>query len=166
MKNTLVLFIVITLSACSSGIYKPLNIDKLYSSKLNGTWGCYITQPVQGVSGGQASIRTIYSYYENGKLNTSGSVTIETPEQNSLIGYYQSTSGTWNIKDRKLNQTMENIEIGNINSTSKHKTLASNSRLEQKISESSTILNLNNSEVLLKNDSDGLQFSCSKLHTS
>jgi hypothetical protein len=87
VKNTLAIFIAITLSACSSGIYKPLNIDRLYSSKLIGTWGCYITQPVQGVSGGQVSIRAIYSYNDNGKLITSGSVTIETPDQNSLVGY-------------------------------------------------------------------------------
>lgn len=164
MKNAVTLFIVITLSACHSGNSKPLNVDTLYSARLNGTWGCFITQPVEGVNGGEVSFKTIYSYIDNGKFHSSGSITLDIPKQKPILGYYLSGTGTWSIKDKKLHQTMQNIEIVNMNNPSMDKKSPSQSIFPNKIAESASILYLNNSKVSLKNDSDGLKFSCSKLH--
>lgn len=150
--------IITTGCSTSSTVSNYSRMDQLY-----GTWNCKLSMEEEGV---KVAMDYDVSYVRNGKSNGFGTIIFKAPELPEME-YSIAASSNWEYKSGYLIETTTEIKLVNISHPEFDEVFNLESMFPQNISESSEILVLNNSELKLKSESDGMVYSCDKvLHKS
>ncbi|MGO2339942.1 MAG: hypothetical protein ACTH5M_05005 [Psychrobacter sp.] len=154
------LFVPYSSSIAQSNKVNDLSsIDQMYSSKLVGTWNCEFRDISED---GTIIIEGESSYFSNGRSNDFGTISIEYSKENITLEYYYSGTGTWEIKNKKLFEITEDMKIKNISHPYMDESFNLTDIFPQNMTDSSTIISLSKSSVVLKDDTDGEVYTCSK----
>ena len=133
--------------------------DEKYTQLISGAWSCLIEQGMDGVS---VTIDTEDSYVDNGRFNSFGSLQLSIESEGISIDYNLAGTGSWNVKNGKLYQTIEDIKIVNLTAPEFDSVFNLEEMFPKNISESSTITSIDNKHITVKSDIDGTELTCSK----
>ena len=147
-------FLIASSSVCASNMETEIEQSKM----LYGTWNCKVEVEKDD---DQISFDIDTTYIRNGKSNSFGSMKLNLPELPELK-YSYADSGSWEIKDGYLISTTAEVKLVNVSHPVLDNVLNLEKLFPQNISESSQILKLSNTELSLKDESDGEIYHCFK----
>ncbi len=152
-----VLLIVLSLSwlAHATENIKAIDTNILFE----GTWNCSYEIKEDGR---KLSITTEDNYVRNGHANSFGTLMAKFAPDVPEMEYFIASSAKWEIKEKYLISTLIDIKIKNISHPYFDKAFNLESLFPKNISDSSEIIELSNSKLLLKSESDGTVYSCTK----
>ncbi|MDN3502838.1 hypothetical protein QL982_08810 [Psychrobacter sp. 5A.1] len=156
-----VMFVPYSSSIAQSNKMNDLtSIDQMYSSKLVGTWNC---NPVEmEVEDATVTMKGRASYFTNKRSNTFGTMIIDYPKEKITLEYDYFGTGTWEINNKKLVEILEDIKLTNISHPYMNQSFNMTDMFPKNISASSSIISLSQSSMTLKEDTEGVIFTCSK----
>ncbi len=135
------------------------NTDSDSKSNLFGTWIC---EYKFGDSGSQLKFASEDTYVRNGTTYSIGSFGLKITEDVPEITYSLSASGTWEIVDGYLITTSSEIKLVNLTNPEIDDILPLKEMFPQNVSESAKILEINESQMALKSETDGQIYLCTK----
>ena len=147
-------------AALNNEIIERTSIDQIYSSKLVGTWNCDSVE--MEVEDATVTMKGSASYFTNERSNTFGTMIIDYPKENITLEYDYFGTGTWEINNKKLVEILEDIKLTNISHPYMDQSFNMTDMFPKNISASSTIISLSQSSMTLKEDTEGVVFTCSK----
>ncbi len=136
------------------------SIDQMYGSKLVGTWNCDSVE--MEVEGATVTMKGSASYFTNKRSNTFGTMIIDYPIENITLEYDYFGTGTWEINNKTLVEILEDIKLTNISHPYMDQSFNMTDMFPKNISGSSTIISLSQSSMTLKEDTEGVIFTCLK----
>lgn len=147
-------------AARNNEITERTSIDQIYSSKLVGTWNCDSVE--MEVEDATVTMKGSASYFTNKRSNTFGTMIIDYPKENITLEYDYFGTGTWEINNKKLVEILEDIKLTNISHPYMDQSFNMTDMFPKNISASSSIISLSQSSMTLKEDTEGVVFTCSK----
>ena len=147
-------------SAQSNTMNEPKNIDQVYSSRLIGTWNCNSVE--MEAEDATVTMTGGSSYFTNKRSNSFGTMIIDYPKENITLEYDYFGTGTWEMENKKLIEVLEDIKLTNISHPYMDQSFNMTDMFPKNISASSTIVSLSQSNMTLKEDTEGLVITCSK----
>lgn len=155
------LFVPYSSSMAKSNKVNDLSsIDQMYSSKLVGTWNCDSVK--MEVEDATVTMEGGTSYFTNKRSNTFGTMIIDYPKENITLEYDYFGTGTWEIDNKKLVEILEDIKLTNISHPYMDQLFNMTDMFPKNISAYSSIISLSQSNMTLKDDTEGVIFTCSK----
>lgn len=135
--------------------------DSNFEAMIHGAWNCKIDESMDG---GSLTISTEDSYIDNGRFNSFGTMTmnIDIESENISLKYSIAGTGTWDVKNGKLYQTLEDVKLVNLTAPEFDDVLNLSNMFPKNVSESSTITSIDKKSITVKSDIDGSEHTCSK----
>lgn len=147
---------IIMTTGCSTSEH----VDNYFlQTQLYGLWHCSLSFEEEG---GKVDLDYEVNYVRNGKSNSYGTLIYKAHELPE-IEYSMATSANWEYQNGYLIETSTEIKLVNLSHPKFDELLNLESLMPQNISESSEVLVLNNTLLMLKSESDGIVYSCDRV---
>lgn len=152
-------FILITL-LCSWSVYAIESAEKIDENLLViGTWNCFLEIEENG---SKFSITTEENYVRNGRHQSFGTFMAKFASDMPEMEYFIAGSAIWKIKGKYLITELTDVKIKNLSHPEFDKIFNLKDLFPKNISDSSEIIELSESKLLLKSEANGTVYSCTK----
>ena len=164
-RSQLLKYLLVFLCALSSHAYADGTEQVDYNDKIIGMWSCSATLKEAGTI---LSLAIDSDYVRNARSNSRGSIKLDMADPEGegkriKLDYFLSGTGSWRIKDNKyLIEVTEEIKIVNMTDPLMDKLFSLESLFPKNISSSSEIIKLDDKTLVIKNESDGNEYTCKR----
>lgn len=131
----------------------------VYHQNILGSWDCNYSFKEDDFA---ASISSTDTYVRNGASNSFGIMKIRYTSESPEIEYSIASTDTWKIQGKYLIQTMTDVKIVNVSHPEIDDVFNLQEMFPTNISESSEILKLTATELILDSESGLGLYTCSK----
>ncbi|MGE8504672.1 MAG: hypothetical protein ACN6P1_20850 [Pseudomonas sp.] len=131
----------------------------VYHQNILGPWDCNYSFKEDDIT---VSISSTDSYIRNGASNSFGIMKIRYANGMPEIEYSVAGTATWKIQGKYLIQTMTDVKIVNVSHPGMDEIFNLQEMFPTNISESSEILKLTPTELVLDSESGAGLYTCSK----
>lgn len=126
---------------------------------LYGSWNCGIDVE-EGAT--RMSIASEDTFIRNGRSNSFGTMKLKISAELPEIEYSIAASSTWEIIDGFLVSTLTDVKVINISHPEFDKVINLQDMFPKNISESAEIVELSQSKLILKSETDGSVYRCDR----
>lgn len=134
-----------------------IKIDK--QILVTGTWNCLFMTEENGIN---IILETEENYIRNGRHNSSGVLIFDLEPDMPTIEYFIASSAIWEISGKYLITTFTDVKIKNLSHSEFDDKFNLENMFPKNISNSSEIIELSNSKLSVKSETDGTIYNCTK----
>lgn len=158
--KTINIVTLLTLAISSSSVAASPLSDSDLEQKLNGSWNCTYEQSES--NGFHMRIESEETYVRNGRSNSMASMKIKFAEEFPEVTYAITGSSSWEVSNGYLITTLEDAKFTNLTHPDLDKVFNLNEMFPKNISNSEEIIELSDTKLTLKSESNGHISSCQR----
>ncbi|PNH81247.1 hypothetical protein [Vibrio diazotrophicus] len=155
--NTITLLI---LAISSASFAASPYTDSEINARINGKWNCSYEQSES--NGFHMSVDSEETFVRNGRSNSMGSMRVKFVQEFPEVTYSIVGSSTWEVQNGYLITTLEDIKFVNLSHPELDKLINLNDMFPKNISDSEEVVELSDTRLLLKSESDGTLYQCQR----
>ncbi|WP_404437272.1 hypothetical protein [Stutzerimonas chloritidismutans] len=152
---SLLLLLTVTASGCASEPYPAFD----HSQNILGVWDCAAVIEENGAS---LKVESKDTYLRNGASHSFGIMKAKFSDELPEIQYSVAGTSAWKIEGEYLIQTMTDLKIVNLTHPEFDDVIKLQDIFPENISESSVILRLTSTELVVDSESGAGVYRCSK----